>query len=68
MQEGQKIHLMGIPSREGQSDVKFYYGYDGYNPDKIEGQEYDFSVESSEHNENSSNSYFGQYPYIYYSK
>jgi len=50
VQEGQKIHLMGKASREGQSDVRFYYGYDGYNPDKIEGQECDFSVDSSEHN------------------
>jgi hypothetical protein len=41
---------MAKVSREGQSDVRFYYGYDGYNPDKIEGQDYDFDVEYSEHN------------------
>ena len=47
VQEGQEIHLMGKTSREGQSDVRFYYGYDGYNPDKIEGQDYDFDVNYS---------------------
>ncbi len=50
VQEGQKIHLLGKASREGQSDVRFYYGYDGYNPEKIEGQDYDFDVEYSDHN------------------
>ena len=47
VQEGQEIHLMGKTSREGQNDVRFYYGYDGYNPDKIEGQDYDFDVNYS---------------------
>ncbi len=41
---------MAKASREGVNDVRFYYGYDGYNPDKIEGQEHDFDVEYSEHN------------------
>jgi hypothetical protein len=46
---GQKIHVMVKASRDGQSDVRFMYGYDGYNPEKIEGQDHDFDVEYSSH-------------------
>ena len=50
VQAGQKIHLLAKTSRENQNDVRFYYGYDGYHPEKIEGQDYDFDVKNSDHN------------------
>jgi hypothetical protein len=68
VQEGQKIHLMSKASIEGQGSVKFYYGYNGSNFNNIEGQEVDFEVQTSEHNEYTSCRDFGQYPFIYYSK
>jgi hypothetical protein len=30
--------------------LRFNYGYDGYHPERIEGQEVDFSVERSDFN------------------
>ena len=38
---------------------RFNYGYDGYHPDRIEGQEQDFTVERSDHNQNSTSLDFG---------
>ena len=46
---GEKIHIMVKASREGQYEVRFTYGYDGYHPENIEGQEHDFDVEHSDH-------------------
>ena len=65
---GQKIDIMVKTSRDGQSDVRFNYGYDGYHPENIEGQDHDFDVEYSDHNQNSSSKDFGQFPYILYAK
>jgi hypothetical protein len=45
---------------------RFNYGYDGYNTDRIEGQEVDFAIERSDFNQNSTGSDFGQFPYILY--
>jgi hypothetical protein len=47
---------------------RFFYGYVGYNADRIEGQEADFTVERSHFSENSTGPDFGQFPYILYSK
>jgi hypothetical protein len=33
--QGQKIHIMCKAQKESDNDVRFMYGYDGYNPDQI---------------------------------
>ncbi len=48
--QGQKIHVMCKAQKESDNDVRFMYGYDGYNPDQIKDQDYDFDVEYSDQN------------------
>jgi hypothetical protein len=49
----EKLHIMAKISMNG-SPLRFNYGYSGSNYATIEGQECDFTVNSSEYNSNSS--------------
>jgi len=51
------IHIMAKVQVSG--PMRFNYGYDGYNTDKIEGQDVDFSIERSDFNQNSTGPDFG---------
>eukprot|EP00347_Sterkiella_histriomuscorum_P020840 403336264 len=58
------LHLMAKVQMP--QSMRFNYGYDGYSPDTIPGNNPDFTTERSEHNQNSTGQDFGQFPYILY--
>lgn len=64
--EGDKIHCKAKVLDDDQRRV--IYGYSGYADrySKIEGQEYDFDTEYSQHNDNSTSGDWGQIPFILY--
>ena len=71
--DGQNLHVcIKISSvAPGGNDCRRHnYGYSGYKDrySVIEGQEYDFDMDYSSHNDNSTSSDWGQIPYILYSK
>lgn len=65
--EGTHIHVKcKVTSDETR---RCHYGYNGYkeNYNKIENQDYDFDMDYSCFNDNSSSDNWGQFPYILYS-
>jgi len=56
---GSEINFLSKAFQGERSDVRFYYGYDGYNPEKIAGQDHDFDIKNSRHRESGSSSDFG---------
>lgn len=47
---------------------RFNYGYEGYNYQTLPNQDFDFTIEYSSFNQNSTSTDFGQFPYILYAK
>eukprot|EP00347_Sterkiella_histriomuscorum_P000151 403376975 len=58
------IHILA--KSQPPSTNRFNYGYEGYNPENIAGNNPHFTTERSDHNQNSTSVDFGQFPYILY--
>ena len=63
--EGAMLHIMAKVQMSG--PFRFNYGTNGSQPENIEGQDQDFSIEHSSFNQNSTSTDFGQFPFILYS-
>jgi hypothetical protein len=59
------IEIMAKVKMDGY--MRFHYGYNGYNPEEIEGQDFDFTMDRAE-SSNNTNKDFGQFPFILYAK